>query len=320
MSDARQQLNEMKNFLDIIRESDDDTNNCGVCGDDFEWVGNPEDSMCPRCTKEYEGGEFDESVETCEQCGREGCKCKPGECECEPVTEAVTGGMVEIGGQEYPWRRVPIEVYGQFKAQYPGAVVRFRGPRHGRDNTRKSNATHFYVVTTMNKAQLADFNAIPEDSDPDGMGHYEVVVRRGVGTDDFYEDVVSGPVPFPEANKIALGHVKMIKSESEQGARVKKSHMLDQVGWSIRPNSYSLDDKYKGGFVFIRPAEDADVEAWYGEGIELGSVVEAVLQEYPGQPKDYYDPEDKVEDEAESSSIDDDYGDAEDEELGLRFD
>jgi len=109
---------------------------------------------------------------------------------------------------------------------------------------------------------------VEEDLDPDGMGHYEVVVRRGVGTDDFYEDVVSGPLPFPEANKEALEHVKMIKNESESGAKVKKSHMLDQVGWSIRPNSYSLDDKYVGGFVFIRQADDADVEAWHGIGID----------------------------------------------------
>lgn len=423
------------------------------------------------------------------------------------ITEAVTGGMIEVGGQEYPWRRVPIEVYDQFKAEYPGSNIRFRGPRRGRDNTSKADATHFYVVrqgpnnpkpedmarihqperqqelefgpknrphtpgynklepasraAADSRAQafifddvdneitedfslasmafdlaaggfigwaavtawpkvkeyferrqygniLADFeanvspesmkmyadkleaklvsthpssrkalagrlksieaklNAVPdaetfhgikrqiellrgemrraeqfikksntghdrrkakrkrvgEDLDVDGMGHYEVVVRRGVGTDDFYEDVVSGPLPFPEANKEALQHVRMIKSESESGARVKKSHMLGQTGWSIRPNSYSLDDKYVGGFVFIRQAEDADVEAWYGEGIELGSIVESVLEEFEGQPKDYVDPEDRVDEpKPEPDDIVTDYGsDIEDEELGLRFD
>ena len=32
----------------------EDKNVCGVCDKEFKWVGNPDDTMCPSCTEEYE--------------------------------------------------------------------------------------------------------------------------------------------------------------------------------------------------------------------------------------------------------------------------
>ena len=57
------------------------------------------------------------------------------------------------------------------------------------------------------------------------------------------------------------------------------------------------------------------------ESISLGSIVESVLEEYPGQPKDYAIADDELEAEQESE-FEKDYIDSEieDEELGLRFD
>jgi len=375
---------------------DDDKNNCGVCGEDFDWVGNPEDTMCPSCEKEYHG--IDESDKgkpyicvhvkkgkhecyadssygaakkaaehwglkstagidahlaidesTCEKCGRKGCKCGP-DCTCEPVNEAAAG-MIEIAGEEYPWRRVPIEAYDDFKAQYPGSNIRFRGPRHGKDNTSKHDATHFYVVRTgrkadqytsrfpdgivvppkrkedlphtpgMNKlgsgaraaadsrAQAFIFDDVNEDLDTDGMGYYNVTVQ----VDDNFPDEVETALAYDDAMYAAQDLVAQYKKGRWEAKKFKKG---DAVEWQIRWD-YSGDEYFT--VIRVEPTDDADVEAWHGESIKLGSIVESVLEEFPGQPKDYYEPEDEV--ESEESSSDDDYdGYIEDEELGLRFD
>jgi len=54
---------------------------------------------------------------------------------------------ISLGGKDHPINRVPIEHHDEFKKQFKGAVVRFRGPRRGTDNTAKADATHFSVIS-----------------------------------------------------------------------------------------------------------------------------------------------------------------------------
>lgn len=60
--------------------------------------------------------------------------------------------VIKIGDKDHPRNRIPMEHYDDFKKEYPGAKVFFRGPRnsqpdrHGRSNrTMKKDATHFYA-------------------------------------------------------------------------------------------------------------------------------------------------------------------------------
>jgi hypothetical protein len=75
-----------------------DERTCGVCGEEFEWVGSPDEEMCPDCEAEYHN--LDESEGKCEKCGREGCTCGP-DCDCEPVEEDTFAHDEDIPTGEY---------------------------------------------------------------------------------------------------------------------------------------------------------------------------------------------------------------------------
>ena len=59
---------------------------------------------------------------------------------------AGTQGTINLGGKEHNARKVPIKHYDEFKKKHPGSKVMFRGPRQGKQNTKKSNAHHFYII------------------------------------------------------------------------------------------------------------------------------------------------------------------------------
>ena len=65
--------------------------------------------------------------------------------------EVIVEGSITLGDQEHNTRRVPIKHYDEFKKTYPGSRVKFRGPKQGKDNTSKADATHFYVVNKKEK-------------------------------------------------------------------------------------------------------------------------------------------------------------------------
>ena len=117
----------------------------------------------------------------------------------------------------------------------------------------------------------------------------------------------------------------------------------DAKEWHVRGD----DGRMEEWFVVIRvePTDDADVEAWHGESIELDELAEGVLKE--AGYADYVDWEEPGQDEPASKGKSDavkkaagelgldvedmplskqtefdmdDYPEAEDEELGLRFD
>lgn len=73
--------------------------------------------------------------------------------------EVIVEGSITLGDQEHNTRRVPIKHYDEFKKTYPGSRVKFRGPKQGKDNTSKADATHFYIVDkkdkTMSEAMIS---------------------------------------------------------------------------------------------------------------------------------------------------------------------
>lgn len=65
--------------------------------------------------------------------------------------EILVEWTIELGGKTHHTTRVPIEHYDEFKKTYPGSRVKFRGPKRGKDNTSKADATHFYIVDKKTK-------------------------------------------------------------------------------------------------------------------------------------------------------------------------
>lgn len=63
---------------------------------------------------------------------------------------------ININGETHPANRIPIKHYDDFKKQHPGSITRFRGPRKGTSNTRKEDATHFYVVSVNEEVEQID--------------------------------------------------------------------------------------------------------------------------------------------------------------------
>lgn len=53
---------------------------------------------------------------------------------------------IRLGGEDHPMKRVPMKFYDEYKKKFPGARVKFRGPKKGKMNTSKEDATHFYIV------------------------------------------------------------------------------------------------------------------------------------------------------------------------------
>jgi len=154
---------------------------------------------------------------------------------------------------------------------------------------------------------------VDEDDDADGMGSYDVVWNG---------DTWREAIPY-DAAEMEVARILQIIDDSALQAhdnndhlRTKKTAKGDTMVWTVL-------DPSDGDYQEIR-VQPSDMPAGYtGESIELDSIVESVLEEYPGQPKDYdegdYDP-----DEADQREMADDMGEIdpeiEDEELGLRFD
>lgn len=265
------------------------------------------------------------------------------------ITEAVTGGMIEVGGQEYPWRRVPIEVYDQFKAEYPGSNIRFRGPRRGRDNTSKADATHFYVV------RQGPNNPKPEDMarihQPERQQELEFGPKNRPHTPGYNKlEPASRAAADSRAQAFIFDNVnddELYYGAEEEAAyddlktKIPREQILAWMeDYELVDSTAKIDDAVYDWFItkYIDDGvENFDGEQWHNwladfvadnraiteeAGINLESIVESVLTEFPGAPKDYVDPEDRVDEpKPEPEDIVTDYGsDIEDEELGLRFD
>lgn len=159
-----------------------------------------------------------------------------------------------------------------------------------------------------------------DEDDSDGMGSYDIYWNG---------DTWKEAIPYDEAQKEVERILQIIDDSALQAhdnndhLRFKKTADGDTMIWTVL-------DPIDGDYQEIR-VEPSDMPAGYtGESIELGDIVESVLEEYPGQPKDYYD-EEKFETEQaerakhiqsqakefEQDKIDSEIEDAE---LGFRFD
>jgi hypothetical protein len=160
---------------------------------------------------------------------------------------------------------------------------------------------------------------VDEDDDPDGMGSYDILWN-----DESWKEAIPYDKALKEVDRILqiIDDSALQAHDNNDHLEVKKRDLGDSVEWRIL-------DPIDGDHQVVR-VEPSDMPAGYtGESVELGSVVENVLQEYPGQPKDYdegdYDP-DEADQREMADDMNRDYGqdeidpDYEDSELGLRFD
>lgn len=181
-----------------------------------------------------------------------------------------------------------------------------------------------------------DCEPVEEDKDVDGMGYYNVTIS----VDGEYPDEVETAVDYDTAVAAAKDVAEAWKKGRWQMQTWNKG---DAKEWHVRGD----DGRMEEWFVVIRvePTDDADVEAWHGESIELDELAEGVLKE--AGYADYVDWEEPGQDEPASKGKSDavkkaagelgldvedmplskqtefdmdDYPEAEDEELGLRFD
>lgn len=171
-----------------------------------------------------------------------------------------------------------------------------------------------------------DYGAIPEDSDPDGMGKYDVTIQY---PDDRYDDQLNvEPLSYPKAIDVAREHIEYVelgfpKTEVISKQIKKGNSVIFQISEFDKFDN-SESEIYK---LIIHPADEADIY----ENINLKDIIENVLQEYPGQPKDYETDELEA-DQAEfdkkiaaGATMDDFMDDnidkeIDDDELGYRFD
>ena len=144
------------------------------------------------------------------------------------------------------------------------------------------------------------FEGVKEDLDPEGMGYYNVV---------YHDDEIETALPYDEAIKKAKEFIENVWLGGPP--KVKK---IEKGGSVV----FTWKDVEGMDSVTVEPTDDADVEAWFGENIELDSIVEGVLNE--AQPKDYADEEEIDVEPGRDEPEANDYPEAEDEELGLRFD
>ena len=164
-----------------------------------------------------------------------------------------------------------------------------------------------------------DSMTLDEDDDPDGMGSYDILWN-----DESWKEAI----PYDKAEK-EVERILQIIDDSALQAHDDNDH-LEVIVTSDGPNKkWTITDPIDGDRQEVS-IEPSDMPAGYtGESIVLDDIVENVLQEYPGQPKDY-DAEDdfpddyagEMEDRATSGpdfedEIDPEY---EDSELGYRFD
>lgn len=150
---------------------------------------------------------------------------------------------------------------------------------------------------------------VDEDDDADGMGSYDII---------WGDDTWKEAIPYDAAEREVQRILNIIDDSALQAhdnndhLQTKKTAEGDTMIWTVH-------DPIDGDHQVIR-VEPSDLPAGYtGESIELDNIVESVLEEYPGQPKDYdaSNDETETEDEFENDRIDPEY---EDSELGLRFD
>jgi len=167
------------------------------------------------------------------------------------------------------------------------------------------------------------------EDEADGMGSYDIIWN-----DETWKEAL----PYDQAEK-EVKRILQIIDDSALQAHDNNDHL--KVKKTAKAGSamlWTVLDPIDGDTQTIL-VEPSDMPAGYtGESISLDAIVESILEEFPGQPKDYYDPED---DDVPSfakgksamlkaagakdlpmSDFERDHIDSniEDEELGLRFD
>lgn len=168
-------------------------------------------------------------------------------------------------------------------------------------------------VNDMPCLNCGSLQYVDEDHDPAGMGKYDVVIRSNYGED--YQTGV--PIPYHHAEIKAEEAVNDIRANIEGDSLVTKIPAGSDMKYKI------IDVEQDEVFWVV--IEDVTNE--YDESIDLGNIVENLLQEYPGQPKD----NDLETDQAEfdtaidaGAGMDDFLGEIDpeiaDDELGYRFD
>ena len=139
-----------------------------------------------------------------------------------------------------------------------------------------------------------DYGAIPEDNDPDGMGKYDVTIQY---PDKRYDDQLNvEPLSYPRAINMAKEHIEYVeegfpKTEITSKRIDKGDSVIFQIS-EFNKFDNSESEIYK---IIISPSDEEDIY----ENIKLKDIVENVLQEYPGQPKDY-----DIEDEYDNATKD----------------
>ncbi len=182
--------------------------------------------------------------------------------------------------------------------------------------TAEATYTVSKELDEVGAVKFDDYGAVDEDgrpgfqydNDPDGMGRYEVVVRSSEG-----EDYQTGDsIPYDQAEILAKETIENIVNNIPGDSIVTKEYKGDSVWFKIVEPAYEMTS-----YVVIEPDE-------MYESIDLSPIVEGLLQEFPGQPKDYeYEDSDQremaddMDNDYEQDEIDPEY---EDSELGLRFD
>lgn len=196
--------------------------------------------------------------------------------------------------------------------------------RNGRVMTRRKG---YQAWLQAERDKVRDTN-VDEDGrpgfqykhDPEGMGSYDII---------FDDDTWAEALPYDKAEDKVEDLLQIIYDGALQAhmdnehLEIKKVPKGDTMTWTVYD---PIDDILNT--ISITPS---DMPAGYtGESIELESVVEAVLEEYPGQPKDDYDNEEfereqakrskHIQDQAKEFEQDKIDPTIEDDELGYRFD
>ena len=119
-------------------------------------------------------------------------------------------------------------------------------------------------ATRLGKAIMPVQNeAVDEDRDVDGMGHYNVI---------YHDDEIETALPYDQAIAKAKEFIEGVWLGKPP--KVKKISKGDSV-------VFAWVDGNERDQVTIEPTDDADVDAWYGESISLSNIVKDLLNEGP---------------------------------------
>jgi len=254
-----------------------------------------------------------------------------------PINERF--GEIELGGNMHPQHRVPIEFYDEFKSTYPGSRVRFRGPKRGKQNTSYSDATHFYIVSKKGEAVAPPRDELPgmraphrPEDRPHTPGYNKLEPASRAAADSRAQAFI-----HEDDDEPYFGQEEEAAYDALRDSLPRETILGWMQDYELVGDAAKIDDAVYDWFLtkYVDDGvEHFDGEDWHNwladfvadnraiteaEGFNLDSIVESVLEEFEGQPKDYVDPEDNT-DEIEAAPKDDYSGKIEDEELGLRFD